>query len=755
MLFDPDNNPETTSYNDLGAGLSVTVLATPSGAPVLSLTQPISFPNNINVHKNNAVLTASVNNSGAYFEGIVIAFVFPAGGGSSLTYLGYQNVIVENGTTKNLTFSGNIDLDPGQYLIGVYYYDSVWKRFDPVENNLITFTLTEASPSPAVVSTQTVTDLASTTVTANGNLTSLGLPNATDYGHCWSISPNPTISDSKTSKGNATVTGAFTSELSGLTPGTTYYLKSYATNEMGTSYGQEVTFTTVALYTVTNEQDVQSVASGSDVIVNNGAHFNVNQTSTLNNILVKPGGKLTLTNGNTLNANKVYIESDATGTGTFVDGNLIDNPPAVTGTAEQYLTAGRNWYITTPVSNCDTFALNTAQYIRYYDEPHANWFKPTSDKLTPLLGYISVATTATGKVSFDGQFNSGAKSITLTRTPSVSSSGFNLVGNPYPSYLDWDKVSIANSDLLTTMWYRTKTTSNTYIFDTYNSSGSVGTDNGATLVTNLIPPMQAYWVRVKEGKSTASYLLNNSMRSHIDLIDNSFKIKKSTSVNRSIIRINVSNSVNSDQAIIYIHPSASQNYDEYDSPKMLNNNRSVPEIYTLAGKEKVVINGLGEIALNTEVPVGFIAREAGNFSFKLTEASGFDQSVKVILVDKMSNTETVLKVNEVYEFSSGITDSSDRFSLVLKANSITTGLNEKDLQNVLFAHSSDKNCLTVHYKGDLNNNTQLCVYDINGRKIIEENLSSNIRTYFVAASGVYLVSLKNKTDDVRVTVNVK
>jgi hypothetical protein len=180
---------------------------------------------------------------------------------------------------------------------------------------------------------------------------------------------------------------------------------------MGTSYGQEVSFKTVTLFSITNEQNAQSVTPGSDIIVLNGAHFNVNQTSTLNNILVKPGGKLTLTNGYTLNANRVYIESDETGTGTYVDENLSENPPIVTGTAEQYLISGRNWYITTPVSNCDTFALSTAQYIRYYSEPQANWFKPTSEILTPLLGYISVATTSTGKVAFNGQFNSGLKQL--------------------------------------------------------------------------------------------------------------------------------------------------------------------------------------------------------------------------------------------------------------------------------------------------------------------------------------------------------
>jgi hypothetical protein len=62
-------------------------------------------------------------------------------------------------------------------------------------------------------------------------------------GVCWSTSPNPTTADSYTIDG--TGTGTFVSILSGLTPNTLYYVRAYATNSVGTAYGNEVSFTTL------------------------------------------------------------------------------------------------------------------------------------------------------------------------------------------------------------------------------------------------------------------------------------------------------------------------------------------------------------------------------------------------------------------------------------------------------------------------------------------------------------------------------
>ena len=75
-----------------------------------------------------------------------------------------------------------------------------------------------------------------------GNVTSDGNLDVTARGVCWSTSPNPTISNSKTTDG--TGTGSFTSNVTGLAEGTTYYVRAYATNSKGTAYGAEKSFTT-------------------------------------------------------------------------------------------------------------------------------------------------------------------------------------------------------------------------------------------------------------------------------------------------------------------------------------------------------------------------------------------------------------------------------------------------------------------------------------------------------------------------------
>ncbi|MBA7591945.1 hypothetical protein ES708_34116 [subsurface metagenome] len=98
------------------------------------------------------------------------------------------------------------------------------------------------------VTTQAVTNILGTTATGNGTVTDLGYPpNLTQHGHCWSTSPNPTVADDKTELGPKAATGAFTSSLTGLNPGTLYYCRAYATNSIGTSYGANRSFTTAPL----------------------------------------------------------------------------------------------------------------------------------------------------------------------------------------------------------------------------------------------------------------------------------------------------------------------------------------------------------------------------------------------------------------------------------------------------------------------------------------------------------------------------
>jgi uncharacterized protein (TIGR02145 family) len=104
---------------------------------------------------------------------------------------------------------------------------------------------TSACPSLAVLTTTGMSSITQSTAISGGTITYQGASAITARGVCWGTSTNPTIANSFTA--NGTGTGTFASNLTGLTAGTTYYIRAYATNGSGTSYGNEVSFVTPTL----------------------------------------------------------------------------------------------------------------------------------------------------------------------------------------------------------------------------------------------------------------------------------------------------------------------------------------------------------------------------------------------------------------------------------------------------------------------------------------------------------------------------
>ena len=141
-------------------------------------------------------------------------------------------------TGNNIT---NVSADISGLTPGTTYHYriKVINSIGTTNGNDLTFTSGSIIPT---ITTTLVSNVSTNSATTGGNITSDGGAIVTARGVCWATTPNPTTSSNKTSDG--TGTGTFTSSLTSLIPGTTYYVRAFATNMVGTSYGFEETFTT-------------------------------------------------------------------------------------------------------------------------------------------------------------------------------------------------------------------------------------------------------------------------------------------------------------------------------------------------------------------------------------------------------------------------------------------------------------------------------------------------------------------------------
>lgn len=159
---------------------------------------------------------------------------------------------------------------------------------------------------PTVQTADEVTLMGSGSAQCGGTVTSDGGFAVTARGVCWSVSPEPTVSNLHTNDGNGT--GTFVSTLTGLQPASTYYIRAYATNQNGTAYGEQRTITMPSGLPIV----VTTVATS---ISSNGAICGGNITSDGGYAVIQRGVCYSTTPNPTTNGPHT---SDGSGTGSFV-----------------------------------------------------------------------------------------------------------------------------------------------------------------------------------------------------------------------------------------------------------------------------------------------------------------------------------------------------------------------------------------------------------------------------------------------------
>ena len=206
-----------------------------------------------------------------------------------------------NGTGTGTFTSSLTSLTPGKtYYVRAYATNSAGTAYG-AEVSFKTVAVV-----PTLSSTTSISSITATTASSGGVISNDGGASVTARGVVWGTSKGPTISGSKTS--NGTGTGTFTSSLTSLTPGKTYYVRAYATNSAGTAYGAEVSFKTVAVVpTLSSTTSISSItattASSGGVISNDGGAS-----------VTARGVVWGTSKGPTISGSKT---SNGTGTGTF------------------------------------------------------------------------------------------------------------------------------------------------------------------------------------------------------------------------------------------------------------------------------------------------------------------------------------------------------------------------------------------------------------------------------------------------------
>ena len=193
---------------------------------------------------------------------------------------------------------------------------------------------TQAIGSPTLT-TAAVTDILSSTATSGGNVTNDGAGIITERGICFSTTQNPSIASTKIVATGTT--GLFVSEIIGLTGNTNYYIKAYATNSAGTSYGNELSFKTFDKATITTAEATlvtQTTATCGGEVTNDGGLaiseigicYSTVQNPTTASTKIVASGITGVFTGNLINlTNNViyYVRAYATNSGGTAYGNEI------------------------------------------------------------------------------------------------------------------------------------------------------------------------------------------------------------------------------------------------------------------------------------------------------------------------------------------------------------------------------------------------------------------------------------------------
>ena len=425
----------------------------------------------------------------------------------------------------------------------------------------------------------------------------------------------------------------------------------------------------------------------------------------------------------------LILDSDAS-----TDASLIDLGTVIyTGGGEtqvkRYLTDGKWHLISSPINNVIA-NLFLGDYLQYHTESTNQYtdVAATNYQLNIMRGYsLWSIESAPSTETFVGTTNTGTKNISFTKTGSGDASGWNLVGNPYPSTIDWDAVTIP-VELDGAIWLFDPTVGANGDYKYYISGGGA-----ANTTSQYIPSSQGFFVRATGGSGALQF--ENSSRVH-----GGQAFYKNTNANSMLILKASGNSITTQTAIRFLDDATPQIDRLYDVNKIVTNSQDVPVIYSICENQNMAINSLPSIEGHEIVPIRFEAGTSGSYVIEAAEMESLGLDVPVFLEDVALNYKHDLRLNPQYtfEYESG---EAKLFNVYFKNANGIEEQNEINVQCYLSNNVLHVNIPESEFQNDFDNAT-ISVYSIAGQKLLSTQprvASTNIPFY--GSQSIYLVSV--------------
>ena len=352
---------------------------------------------------------------------------------------------------------------------------------------------------------------------------------------------------------------------------------------------------------------------------------------------------------------------------------------------------------------------------------------------------IRAATSA----ALNPSFSNSTSSATLTNTSSGTaiSDGWNLVGNPYPSEIDWSAAA---------GWTKTGLDNAIYFWDQANNRfasfvSGIGT-NGAT---RYIPCMQGFYVHVTS-PGTGTLAMNNNVRSSVENRDNWRTASQDVS-----IRLKAENGLINDETVIRFSDEATEDFDPQIDAYKLVNKGTTPSISTKFLTTDYAVNSMPLSTLEKIIPVKLIAGSTGTHVISV-DMTGLDETDSIILENRVLGVRQDLTLNPTYSCSLVQGDTTSRFFINYKKQAKTTGVTTPGASSGISIYGQEQT-VTVVFGSDHNSIADIAISDVTGNlvyKVENEDVSSGRASIVLpqVMSGIYIV--KAQTADTATTQQV-